>query len=247
MAHAESYEGGYHHSRRIKIVCALLRRAGVRRVLDLGCGDGWQVGRLIRAGFEVIGSDISPLRLQRAHAHARGARGFFVSDLRRPALLASSQECIYLGQVLEHLPDPEAVLRSLWTLLRPGGVLIFDTPCRDNLVDDLLGVSGFHARYPADRDWGLRLDPGHLHFFTMTQIRGILERTGYEILSSRGAPRLRWNTPRIGNVLAAHRVLWKVHDLLEWALGCLPRYRRSGAIVVCLARRPVTSPPCGGA
>lgn len=169
VAHAESYEGGYHHSKRIKIVCALLRRAGARRVLDLGCGDGWQVGHLIRAGFEVIGSDISPLRLQRARAHARGARGFFVSDLRRPALLASSQECVYLGQVLEHLPDPEAVLRSLWTLLRPGGVLIFDTPCRDNLVDDLLSVSGFHARYPADRDWGLRLDPGHLHFFTMTQ------------------------------------------------------------------------------
>src|SRR5437899_5214128 len=50
VVHAETYERGYHHSRRIRVVCALLRRAGVRQVLDLGCGDGCQVGRLIRAG-----------------------------------------------------------------------------------------------------------------------------------------------------------------------------------------------------
>lgn len=252
VLHTESYERGYHHHRRIKVVCALLRRAGVRRVLDLGCGDGWQVGRLVRAGFEVTGSDISPLRLRRARGHAPGARGFFVSDLRRPAILEASLECIYLGQVLEHLPEPEAVLRSLWSSLRPGGFLIFDTPCRDNPVDDLIRISGLQARYPAVLDWGLQVDPGHLHFFTLPQIVAIVGRSGYSLICSRGAPRLRWNIPRVGNVFAAHRVLWKVHDLLEWALGCLPRYRDSGAIVVCLARRPlsagaITRSPVGAA
>jgi len=243
VVHSESYENGYHHYRRIKIVCALLHRAGVRRVLDLGCGDGWQVGRLVRAGFEVIGSDLSAVRVRRAREHVPGARGFFVSDLRRPSLPEASQDCIYLGQVLEHLPDPVAVLRSLRASLRPGGYLIFDTPCRDNLVDDLLRWFGFHRRYPAVLEWGLQLDPGHIHFFTLRDLQEMLGVSGYELVFTRGAPRLRWNTPRIGNTLAAHRNLWIVHDLIEWILGGLPRYRRSGAIIVCLARRPIPSLP----
>src|SRR5262245_49506615 len=45
VVQVETYEGAYHHDRRIRVVCALLRAAGVRRVLDLGCGDGWQVAR----------------------------------------------------------------------------------------------------------------------------------------------------------------------------------------------------------
>ena len=196
--------------------------------------------RLVRAGFEVTGSDISPQRLGRARAFVPAARGLFVSDLRRPALRAASLECIYLGQVLEHLPDPEAVLTSIRASLRPGGFLILDTPCRDNLVDDLLRVSGVGSRYPAALDWSLQLDPGHVHFFTLARIREILARSGYELVCTRGAPRLRWNTPRVGNFLAAHRGLWWLHDLLEWALGLLPRYRHTGAVVVALARRPLS-------
>lgn len=238
-----AYESGYHHHRRVAMVAALLRRFGVRRLLDLGCGDGWQAEKLARAGFEILGCDVAIERLWRARDHNRGAIGFFAADLRRPPLAPGSLECIYLGQVIEHLPEPGEALRVLLPALRPGGYLFLDTPCRDNLIDDVLRLSGLAARYPRAMDWGMHLDPGHLHFFGVDELTGLLRSAGYEVLCSRGAPRLRWNTPRVGNWLASRRRLWKLHDAVEAFLACIPRYRRTGAIVVCVARRP----PEGGA
>ncbi len=238
----EAYESGYHHHRRLAVVCKVLRRLRVRQVLDLGCGDGWQTAKLIQAGFEIIGLDLAPERLRRARAHAQGAVGFCAADLRGLPLAPGSVECIYLGQVLEHLPEAGEALRGLLPILRPGGVLILDTPCRDNLIDDLLRISGFAAHFPTAIDWGLQLDPGHLHFFTLGEIRALLSGAGYEIVESRPAPQLRWNTPRVGNWLASTRRLWRIHDAVEALLAYLPRYRRTGAIVVCVARRPPGSP-----
>src|SRR5207249_6424711 len=156
--------------------------------------------------------------LQRDRVQAPGAAGFFVGDLRLPPWSPASVECIYMGQVLEHLPDPAEVLRNLFAAIRPGGLLVLDTPCRDNLIDDLLRLSGLSARFPEALNWGLRIDPGHLHFLRLKEIAELLRQAGFEFVLSRGAPRLRWNTPRIGNYLAEHPPLWPIHDPLQWAL-----------------------------
>jgi len=239
VIHGESYEGGYHHHRRIRVVCRLLKRLKVRSVVDMGCGDGWQANKLNLAGFQVIASDLALERLRRARHQAPGVAGFFVSDMRQPSLVTGRVDCIYLGQVLEHLPDPEGVLRHLRTAVRPGGYLVLDTPCRDNPVDDLIRFLRLDARYPKVLDWSFQLDPGHIWFFWLREIRGLLEKAGFEFVLSLGAPRLRWNSPRVGNPLAEHRWLWGLHDWVEDLLGLVPFFRTTGAVVVCVARRPL--------
>ena len=216
----------------------MLSRLGVRRVLDMGCGDGWQARRLAQEGFQVIGSDVAPERLRRARALVPAAVGFFSSDMRAPAVSAGRLDCLYLGQVLEHLPEPASVLRALRDTLRPGGYLVLDTPCRDNVADRLLRLLRFDVRFPGCTDWALEMDPGHLWFFRRSEIRGLLESAGFRWLASHGAPHLRWNVPRVGNVLAERRSLWRLHDLVEDILGWIPGIRGTGAILVCVAQRP---------
>lgn len=244
--HSEIYEGRYHHDRRMRVVAAALRRAGVERLIDMGCGDGWQSLRLTRAGYDVVGTDISLERLNRAKSKSGGKVNCFVSDMRQPAIRPLSTDCIYLGQVLEHLPHPESVLKGLRRLLRPGGVLVLDTPCRDNIVDDLFRLLGLDKRHPGILEWGLSIDPGHVRFYRLEEINELLRGAGFEVVFSRGAPRIRWNIPRVGNFLAAKRGFWIFHDLLEGLIGLIPRYRRTGAVVVCVARRPLDEAPSGG-
>lgn len=239
VVHAESYEGGYHHHRRMRVVCRVLKRLKVQRVLDMGCGDGWQANKLTQAGFQVMAADLALERVRRARQQAPGVGGFFVADMREPSLAHGRVDCIYLGQVLEHVPDPGSILSHLRSALRPGGYLVLDTPCRDNPVDDLIRFLRLDVRFPKALDWSFQLDPGHIWFFRLGEIRGLLETAGFEFVRSLGAPRLRWNTPRVGNPLAQHRLLWGLHDWVEGLLGWVPYFRHTGAVVVCVARRPL--------
>jgi 2-polyprenyl-3-methyl-5-hydroxy-6-metoxy-1,4-benzoquinol methylase len=94
-----------------------LRRAGVRHeheILDHGCGGGHFVQHLSQRGYP------------RALGYDRYAGAF--SD---PAALARTYDCVLSQDVLEHVPDPRALLRSLDALCKPGGVIAIGTPNAD--------------------------------------------------------------------------------------------------------------------
>jgi GT2 family glycosyltransferase len=85
-------------------------------------------------------------------------------------------DCITTGDVLEHLVDPEAVLARLLKYLSPQGVLVCSIPnIRHQSVLLDLAVNG-RWQY---QDEGL-LDRTHLRFFTLIEIRQMLERLGLE-------------------------------------------------------------------
>jgi len=82
-----------------------------------------------------------------------------------------------VGDVLEHLPDPERALVLLRPLLAPGGRLLVSLP---NVANVTVRLSLLAGRFPyADR--GI-LDRTHLRFFTRRTGRDLLERCGFEVL-----------------------------------------------------------------
>ena len=118
-----------------KTICSLLARYGLDRglLLDLGCGTGTLSVLLAKAGYEVVGADISPdmLAVAQEKAFAAGQDILFLcQDMTRLDLYGTIDAAVCTLDALNHLPSRAAVeeaLRRVSLFLNPGGVFIFDT------------------------------------------------------------------------------------------------------------------------
>lgn len=112
------------------------------RVLDLGCGRGGVMELLWREVRRAVGTDpdLASLREHRAGLPLVCARGEALP------FAAESFDVVIALWVLEHLPEPEVVLRGVRRVLAPGGHLLFLTP---NAGHPLLMVNRFSWAFPA--------------------------------------------------------------------------------------------------
>ncbi len=108
-------------------------RAGLagRKVLDVGCGGGLLAEGMARRGAAVSGIDLAPeaLAVARLHAIESGVE----VEYRQEAVeaLAAREpagfDLVTCLEMLEHVPDPAAVVAALARLVRPGGHVICST------------------------------------------------------------------------------------------------------------------------
>ena len=116
-----------------------------RRVLDVGCGGGILAESMAARGAKVTGIDLSEQALGVADLHSLES-GVTV-EYRRIAAedMAAEQpgafDVVTCMEMLEHVPDPAAVVRACAALVRPGGKVFFSTINR-NLKAYLLAVIG---------------------------------------------------------------------------------------------------------
>lgn len=149
--------------------------AGARRVLDVGCGGG-ALGAALKAerGCEVVGLEGMP---EAAATAATRLDAVHEVDLERLGDLPYPPghfDAIVLGDVLEHLRDPEAVLAALLPHLAADGALVMSIPNVKHwsvVVPLLLRDAWTYT------DAGL-LDRTHVHFFTLEEISAMLDRLG---------------------------------------------------------------------
>lgn len=102
-----------------------------RRVLDLGCGGGLLSEALARAGAEVVAIDLGAEVLDVAQLHLLESglqvdyRQISAEQLASEA--PASFDAVCCMEMLEHVPDPAAVLAAVANLLRPGGHAFLST------------------------------------------------------------------------------------------------------------------------
>ena len=151
------------HDQRLDAVHDAVRASGARTVLDLGCGDGDLLARLVHEPQieRIVGIDLSLEALRRlrrrlggvdeqAAAHVDLVHG----SMTEPEALPAGFDCAILIETIEHI-DPErlsAVERSVFGVMRPATVVI-TTPNAD--FNQLLGVPSHRFRRPDHRfEWG---------------------------------------------------------------------------------------------
>jgi 2-polyprenyl-6-hydroxyphenyl methylase / 3-demethylubiquinone-9 3-methyltransferase len=109
------------------------RRASLKdkRALDVGCGGGLAAEAMARHGAVGAGIDLGEQTIEIAKLHAIES-GLTISYRLESVEAHADQhaeryDVVTCLEMLEHVPDPLSVIRSIATLVRPGGDIFFST------------------------------------------------------------------------------------------------------------------------
>ena len=136
-------------------------------VLDVGCASGDLLVQLQQENkFNCQG--VEPVEYAAELAKKRGLN-VHCCTLEELQTKEGSFDLIIMNHVLEHLPNPLAVVEKAFLLLRKGGVLSGEIPCSDSWERILFG-----------RYWGMYHLPRHLTFFSKKLTVRFFDRVGFE-------------------------------------------------------------------
>jgi len=145
--------------------------AGPRRILDIGCGNGRFLDLMRDFGPEewaLVGIDFDA-----EAARQCAARGFETHVGRIEDLDPGGEplDAVIMLQLIEHVDDPAVICRRVFSLLRPGGCFIVETP----------NLAGLDYRWFRHSWWGHYHFPRHWNLFSSASLRRLLEASGFEI------------------------------------------------------------------
>ena len=176
-----NWEGRLEHE--LPFFDRLFEEWGVRRVLDVACGTGHHAIALAQQGYQVVGTDLSVVMIERARENA-AATGvdvmFRVAGFGAHATLGETFDAaICLGNSLPHLLSAPAVAGALSDFadaLRPGGLLVIQNRNFDRVWAERERFMSPQSHQDGDREWlFLRFYDFHDTTITFNMIR--LRRT----------------------------------------------------------------------
>ncbi|MCU6498775.1 bifunctional 2-polyprenyl-6-hydroxyphenol methylase/3-demethylubiquinol 3-O-methyltransferase UbiG [Rugamonas sp. A1-17] len=102
-----------------------------KKVIDIGCGGGILSESMARKGATVTGIDLSEKALKVADLHSLesgvAVRYKLIAAEEMAAQEAGQFDVVTCMEMLEHVPDPSAIVRAAATLVKPGGHVFFST------------------------------------------------------------------------------------------------------------------------
>lgn len=153
--------------RRAGYLAGLRQKPG--RILDVGCGKGWTLLELKKAGWEVFGTELS---VTSAWSARKMGLDVHEGDITEAGLPEGSFDMITAWHVLEHLNDPAEMLSRMPRLLKDDGLLVVEVPDFGSWTAGRFGPDWFH------------LDPArHVSHFTRASLIPLLTLAGYEVVS----------------------------------------------------------------
>jgi len=134
-------------------------------LLDFGCGDGKLIALARSMGIAAYGVDVSASRMMAADNHCCAVYptlNDLLGAVDRPFHM------VVLNQVLEHVKDPDHVLRSLGSCMAAGGTLFVSVPnCQG--IGNPRTFEEFHCVQPIE----------HINCFTPSSLKAFVEARGF--------------------------------------------------------------------
>jgi SAM-dependent methyltransferase len=183
---------------RSKVALGMAKKLNVRKILDVGCGDGEVSQQLAQVtGAHVTCVDVSETAIQACRARGLEARRLDIGEARLPFPDASF-ELVFMTEVIEHLVRPDRAMEDVRRVLTPDGHLILSTPnlaCLPNRFILATGLQPLFSEVSEDVVLGRRMAAlgqggrpvGHLRLYTKGALIEFLERQGFINAQLKGA------------------------------------------------------------
>jgi 2-polyprenyl-3-methyl-5-hydroxy-6-metoxy-1,4-benzoquinol methylase len=140
------------------------------RLIDVGCSTGALIVSARQHGIDAEG--VEPAHRAAVAAQAAGFK-VFPGALAEASYPSSSFHAVTLIEVIEHLAHPGEVLREIWRILEPDGILVVATGNAASWTVRLMG--GRWDYFQVSRHGG------HISFFTPQSLRCLAARCGFRI------------------------------------------------------------------
>jgi len=166
------------------------------RVLDVGCGNGYVLFRLMDKYNELYGIDIASLRLEEARKTTAEKYSdlpkrfyFYEGNLDKTMDFESGFfDTIICLAILEHVYDIYSLVKELHRVLKPGGHVIAMVPNIAYLKYRIKLAFGFLPVTSSPYDWDeIGWDGGHIHYFTMRKFCELFESQRFRIIEKTGS------------------------------------------------------------
>lgn len=210
----------------------LIRRAtsgrDPRRLIDVGCGKGFFVKACSDAGIRAMGIDLSLSGVEYAK-RILGVKAV-CGNLSQLKGTLGTFDTATLWATIEHVPEPVQLLRDIFDVLEPGGVLLLDTGIGHDWLDRLLpGVNQWYD------------PPQHLWVFSREGLEKALMSAGFSVESvdpcfERSGLRRALRIARNGVLAAGLRVAATLGGMSIGPFG-FTRYPL-GNLMSAIARKP---------
>ncbi|RFP09521.1 MULTISPECIES: bifunctional 2-polyprenyl-6-hydroxyphenol methylase/3-demethylubiquinol 3-O-methyltransferase UbiG [unclassified Duganella] len=156
-----------------------------KNVIDIGCGGGILSESMARKGAKVTGIDLSEKALKVADLHSLesgvAVRYKLIAAEEMAAQEAGQYDVVTCMEMLEHVPDPSAIVRAAATLVKPGGHVFFSTLNR-NPKAYLFAILG--------AEYLLRMLPKGTHdydkFITPSELSQYIRSAGLDVQGFKG-------------------------------------------------------------
>lgn len=119
--------------RRAEVTAHLLRPRSDDTVLDVGCGEGFQISYITQSSQQIVGIDISLERLLKAKERLKSPEFVCASSDRLPfrPRVFDSIMCL---ELLEHLQKPSKTLTEIAFVLKDTGKLVISVPYKERII-----------------------------------------------------------------------------------------------------------------
>ncbi len=207
-----------------------------QQVLEVGSGLGLFLDVCEELGMSAAGCDID----RRAVSYANRERERVRLGTLDGHYASESFDAVFAFNLIEHLTHPREFLEHAWRVLRPGGMLVLETPVQESLFQRLARAAYWVSRHRLDF-FGMR-PGGHRHKFSKKTFAFICEDMGFRKRYQRNISSV------FGEIRGSTRLVCDDHKrLLGLALGpawALATATGQGNRLFIVLRRPPRASNC---